>query len=216
MRRITSKYWSTIIYEESVNKYWKEILKDTNLPIAISPIHDKDKYSEYDYDKYIKENGKEPSWKAGEIKKPHRHILIEYANTTTQNCIKEQVTDKINGVGTMPVGNKKGYYEYLWHKNEIDKYIYKEEDVIRINGFEIKEEDISNQKREEIKKAIINLINIYNFVEYYEVYDYLIKNELNDHAQIYSKNTIFFATYLRSKRFTLGHLRNLDKEKKVT
>ena len=39
--------------------------------------HDKDTYHESDYDKYLADNGKEPDWKIGDLKKPHYHIIGE-------------------------------------------------------------------------------------------------------------------------------------------
>lgn len=196
-----SKLWATEIYEESVNKYYIDILTETTLPIAISPIHDKDIYTEYDYEKYKRNNEKEPNWKIGETKKPHRHILIEYVNTTTRNTILP-IIEEIKGVGLIPIGNKKGYYEYLIHKNEKDKYQYKEEERINLNGFEIKEEEkqMTNEIKEEYKKLIIDHINEHDITEYKMLYDY-VAITLPELKEIVSKNTIFFNAYLKSKVF---------------
>lgn len=215
MNKDKSKIWATEIYEESVNPYYIDILKETMLPVAISPIHDKDIYSEYDKQKYIKNNGKEPQWKVGEIKKPHRHVMIEYTNTTTRNAIKP-IIEEINGVGLIAISNKKGMYEYLIHKNEKDKYHYKEEDRINLNGFELKEEEkqMTNEIKEEYKKLIIDHINEHDITEYKMLYDY-VAITLPELKEIVSKNTIFFNAYLKSKVF-VNQEKKLVRDKKMS
>lgn len=195
-----SRYFATEIYEESVDKFYIEKLQETQLEIAISPMHNKDTYTEYDYHKYIKNNGKEPQWKVGDIKKTHRHILICYPNTTTSKTIQPIIED-IKGVGLIQVNSKKGYYEYLTHKNEKNKYHYNEEEIIKLNGFELDNEKTTNANKEIIKREIIHIINANNINEYSDIYDYLDNNGLYEMCEILSKSTIFFNTYLKSKHF---------------
>ena len=53
-----NRYWTFLIYPESAPKDWKDILQQTFLPVAISPLHDKDLNAD------------------GEKKKPHYHIIV--------------------------------------------------------------------------------------------------------------------------------------------
>lgn len=198
-----SRYWATEIYEESVNKYYIDILSESAIQIAISPIHNKDTYTEYDIEKYNKTHTEPTKNKVGDTKKAHRHILLAYDNPTTEKNVKELVSE-INGVGLIAVKSKKGYYEYLTHKNEKDKYKYNEEDIIKLNNFEITETEdtMTDDKKEELKRLIISIINEKDIEEYKEIYDY-INLEIDDinMLKVLSRNTIFFNAYLKSKAF---------------
>jgi len=180
--------WATIIYPESVKEDYIETLEKTGLQIAISPLHDKDIYDKGE--------------QKGQIKKAHKHILICYENTTTEKVVKELI-DKIGGVGIEPVESKKGYYEYLTHKNNKDKAQYNEEDIIKLNNFNIsdnEENKISHAQVEIYKREIIKIIRVNQIKEYRELIDYLIDNELEEYEEVASNKTIFFNTYITSKR----------------
>lgn len=40
--KIRKRNWAFVAYPESLPKNWQEILTQTGLPVAISPLHDKD------------------------------------------------------------------------------------------------------------------------------------------------------------------------------
>ena len=75
--------WAFVAYPESMPENWFELLQGTGLPIAVSPLHDKDVNPD------------------GSIKKPHYHMICYYENTTTFKNVKENVCDLING--TIPI-----------------------------------------------------------------------------------------------------------------
>ena len=184
------KNFATIVYEESVNKNYIDILEKSMLQVAISPVHDKD----------LKED------KSGEYKKPHRHILISWESATTQNNARELI-ESFGGVGVEPVESKKGYYEYLTHKNNEDKAKYNEEDIIKLNGFHITEnEDKFTYKQiEEYKKVIIKIVRDLDMHEYATLIDYLQDNNLNDLLEVASSKTMFFNGYISSRRYSIAN-----------
>lgn len=53
--------------------------------------HDKDTYSQEDYEKYLEKHKEEPKWKIGDLKEVHTHYLI-YTNesTTTLDHISKE------------------------------------------------------------------------------------------------------------------------------
>ena len=55
---VKKRNWAFVCYPESMPKNWLEILQETGSPIAISPLHDKDK---------------DPDEKE---KKAHYHVII--------------------------------------------------------------------------------------------------------------------------------------------
>ena len=70
--------WAFVMYPESMPTNFYELLEQTGLPFAISPLHDKDL---------------DPT---GEPKKPHYHVMCYYENTTTKKNVKENVCDFSN------------------------------------------------------------------------------------------------------------------------
>ena len=188
-----SKYWTFMMYKDSMPEDYREIIEKWCIPVAISPLHDKDKWTEQD-------KKKNPKHKAGTLKKAHYHVVIYYNNTTTYNKIMEMIKP-LGAEYAETVISFKGMYEYLTHKNNKEKAQYDEKDIQNI-GFN-KIEDLvgySESEQEEIKREIINLININNFYEFKEIYDYCLRNELYKCTTILSHASIFFENYLRSKR----------------
>lgn len=176
------RYWSFLIYPESAPENWKEILQETGLQIAISPIHDKD----------INPNG--------ELKKPHYHIILFFPGPTTYNRVYK-ITQELNQPIPKRVISPIGMIRYLTHKDNPEKYQYDEKDIITINGLDIADIDgITKSMKEEYKRAILKIIKNNKIIEYSEIIDYLDKEMLYDMLQIASENTIFFNTYLTSKR----------------
>lgn len=182
------RYWTTIVYPESIKENWKEILQQTGLQIGISPLHEKD----------INANG--------EQKKPHYHIMLCFNGPTTYKRV-EKITSEIGATIPKRVISPIGMVRYFTHKDNPEKAQYNEEDIKGINGFDYKEIDGLTASMEiEYKKQIINLIRNVKIKEYQELVDYTIDNKLTDMFKLVSQNTIFFNHYLTSKR-------NVEKEK---
>ena len=74
--------WAFVVYPESVNVDWLNILQETKLQIAISPLHNMDLNPD------------------GIKKKSHWHVLIRYDGPTTFNHVKE-LSDRVGG--TCPI-----------------------------------------------------------------------------------------------------------------
>lgn len=179
-----SKYWTFLMYPDSMPNNWKEIIEKWYIPVAISPIHDKDKKED------------------GTIKKPHYHAVIYYNNTTTYNQIKRMI-EPLGSEYAEPVISFKGMYEYLTHKNNPEKAQYKEEEITKINFKDINDlTGYSESEIEDIKRTIIEIINKNYIYEFKDIYDYCNQNELYQCTNILSHCTIFFEAYLKSKRAT--------------
>lgn len=177
-----SRSWSFILYEDSAPENWKEIIEKWFIPVSISPLHDRD----------IKTD-------TGELKKPHRHIIISFKSPTTyKNALsyaQELGFQYIERVGVL-----KSAYEYQIHKNNPEKAQYNEEDIINLNGFnaELREDP---EEIEEKKREIIHIINEKNYTELKSIYDYCDSQGLSDYCKIIHHNTVFINAYLKSKKF---------------
>lgn len=183
MKRITGRSWAFVIYPESLPENWKDIVIDTGLPMAISPLHDKD----------INPTGEE--------KKSHYHVICYYENATTYNNVKQNVTDKLNGTIPIKLESMRGMYRYHLHLDNPEKYQYDDRDRMFFNGFDI--DFASKLTRTEINKLIREIhtfINSNDIVEYIDLLDVLKDNDLIDMYDIAVSNTLLFKSLLDSKR----------------
>ena len=177
------RYWSFIAYPESLPENWEEILQETGLQIAISPLHDKDINAD------------------GEVKKAHYHIVLFFPGPTTYNRV-EKITKELNASIPKRVVSPKGMIRYLTHKDNPEKAQYDERDIKTINGLDIDEVDgITSNMELAIKKDLINLIVSLNINEYSTLINYLIKEDLRNMFKVASTNTFFINSYLKSKKF---------------
>lgn len=72
----------------------------------------------------------------GNLKESHCHIIINLYNARSQQEICSHFVDVSLNAGNclgLPVTNKKLDCEYLWHKNDLDKYQYNVDDVVSNN-----------------------------------------------------------------------------------
>lgn len=136
-----AKYWTFLVYEDSSPSNWQELLKDTNVALAISPIHDQD----------LTENG--------ELKKSHYHVVLAFSNTTTYNNALE-IAKSVGANIVKKVFSMNGIYEYLTHENEENKIHYNKNDIIKMNNFNLNEYDVATRKTEELNdfKLLLNII----------------------------------------------------------
>lgn len=177
-----NRHWTFLVYPESAPTNWKEILQETGCQIAISPLHDKDENPD------------------NELKKPHYHILICFPGPTTFKKVNS-LCSQLNSPIPKRVLSIIGIYRYFTHLDNPEKYQYNEEDIVVLNGFDIKEYNgLTASQTLVIKKAIQKLILDLNLTEYSDLMDYIIKNLSNDFYQVASNNTLFFDRYLSSRR----------------
>lgn len=180
------RHWTFILYPESAPTNWKDILQDTGLPIAISPLHNKDINS------------------TGESKKEHYHVLVSFPGPTTFNKVNS-ICAKLNCPIPKRVLSCVGIIRYFTHKDNPDKAQYDERDIFVLNGFDLDNyNQLTTSQILVIKKSLINIIRNNNFVEYSDLCNWLIDNDFLDMFNVVSTNTIFFNNYITSCRHKLN------------
>lgn len=191
MKRITGRSWAFVMYPESMPDNWREIIQETGLPMAISPLHDKD----------INPDGEE--------KKAHYHVICYYENATTYNNVKTNICDRLNATIPQKLESMRGMYRYHIHIDNPEKYQYDDRDRQFFNGFDI---DMANKlTRNEILKL---LIEIYQFckdndiTEYKDLVHVLIENDLRQMLDVISFNTLPVKCYLESARYKKKNINN--------
>lgn len=193
MKNIKKRYWAMILYPESAPDNWRDILRDTGIQCAISPLHDKD----------LNPDNTE--------KKAHYHIILCYEGPTTYNNVL-QLTEKLNQPIPQPLEQLRGYYRYLVHKDNPEKYQYNEMEITTINGFDVSNYlDLTSCQIVAIVKELTNFIDDNNIMEYHDFINSLKQNDfMSQFFEIaYTKHT-FFNTYISSKR---NKFKDLQSEK---
>lgn len=180
---VKKRIWGFVGYPESLPENWLDILKQSGLQFAVSPLH------EFDTDSF------------GEIKKPHYHFIIVYSGPTTFNSVKNFVSGQLNSPIPIPLESARGYYRYFTHIDHPDKYQYDEKDIQCYNGFAIQNyTELTHYEVSLLKRKLCSIIKQEKLFEYADLIDYCMNNELWDLFDIVSSHTIFFARYLDSIR----------------
>lgn len=175
--------WTFVLYPESAPKDWLEQLKLSGLMSAISPLHDKDLNP------------------TGEPKKAHHHVLLVYSGPTTYNAVAK-FTASLNSTVPQALESVRGMYRYFSHKDNPEKYQYDEGDIVTVNGFNIADlVELTKSEVNEIKRNVLQLIREVGICEYAGLVDFLVDNELWAEYDVAINNTLFFNTYITSRRY---------------
>lgn len=171
-KNIKKRHWAFVLYPESAPENWREIIQQTGLQCAVSPLHDKD----------INPDGTQ--------KKAHYHVIASYSNTTTYNNVKD-LTDSLNCPIPQPLEQVRGYYRYLTHKDNPEKYQYSNKDITTINGFDISNYvELTTTEINNIKRDLQKVIRENKFFEYSQLMDYCMDNGLDNYYDVASLSLI--------------------------
>lgn len=121
------KVWTMIFYDES-SPHWRDYLSEIDVPVCVSPVHDKDFWTEAD-------QAKNPDHVAGELKAPHYHLLVEYPNPVTYQQVKEDFSF-LSGNNLKYVKSKASMALYLCHLSVSakDKVQYSPDGICEFGG----------------------------------------------------------------------------------
>ena len=181
-QNVKKRNWAFVVYPESAPTDWVEQLQRTGLQCAISPLHDKDT---------------DPT---GEPKKAHYHVIATYSGPTSFNVVKA-LTESFNAPIPQALEQVRGYYRYLTHKDNPEKYQYNDNDIKSVNGFNIADfMELSRSEVNEIKRALQMLIREQGIIEYAHLMDYLLDEGKTLEYDVASNNTYFFDKYIASRR----------------
>lgn len=179
---VKKRNWAFVLYPDSAPENWLEIIQKSGLQGAISPLHDKDLND------------------TGEEKKAHFHIILIFSGPTSFNVVNN-FTSSLNQRIPQPLESVRGYYRYLTHKDNPDKYQYNERDISVFNGFDISDfVELSKSEVLQIKKKIQQFIRDNKIYEYCDLMDVLLDNDMIQEYDVASSNTYFFEKYISSRR----------------
>lgn len=182
-QKTKKRNWACVVYPESLPQNWHSILIESGLQIAISPLHDKD----------LEADGTTP-------KKPHYHIILIYSGPTSFSVV-QTLTKKLNAPAPIPLEAVRGYYRYLTHKDNPEKYQYDEKEIQCLNGFSILDfVELTKTEVLKIKKILIEEIKKNDICEYSTFVDYVMNCLSDNELDVAVNHTFFFDKYLSSRR----------------
>lgn len=182
---VKKRNWAFLVYPDSAPTNWREMLRETGLQCAISPLHDKDINAD------------------GTPKKPHYHVIVVYSGPTSFNVVNA-LCASLNAPIPKALESVRGMYRYLIHLDNPEKFQYSEKEIFLINGFDISDYvEMSKSEVNSYKKKIISLIRDIDIVEYSDLMDFLLDSDMSVEFDVASSHTIFFNNYLRSRKFSI-------------
>ena len=165
---LKGRHFAFVVYPESAPEDWIEQLKQTGLAFVVSPLHDKDINAD------------------NTPKKAHYHVIVSWGNSTTYRSARG-LCDTLKCPIPQMLKNCNGMYRYLTHKDNPDKYQYKEQPKC-YNGWV---RPLDNADVENIKKEIWKMVYTEDCQEYGEL-TMVCEERGAEYFEIASKHTIFF------------------------
>lgn len=129
MAKDKARYFTFLLYPESIPVDWKQQLELIGVPVAISPLHDKDK-----------------STVAGqEYKKAHYHVIYVAKNPVTPESVRLKIKRVLGSKSVakvqVVVQSMENMYLYLTHESkdaiEKHKHKYSKADITLLSNFDI-------------------------------------------------------------------------------
>lgn len=192
---LKKRVWTCVVYPDSLPADWIDLLKQSGLKCAISPLHDRD------YNPELKNTIAQVAEENREPKKPHYHLILVYGNTTTFNNVSKFTQGVLCGTIPQALESVEGMYRYFTHKDNPEKAQYSEKDIQTFNGFNIRNfKELKSGDRQNIKIELVKIIIEKDFIEYADFMNYLISLEDQDYFDVASTQTVFFKAYLASLR----------------
>lgn len=176
------RYFAGIVAADSAPHDWREQLKASHAPYAISPLHTADTENAFE----------------------HYHVIYKHSNTVTLEGARKAIPQGIfKNDFLLLLHHPRLYQRYLIHLDDPDKQQFQagREAIEVINGFPLDlTRDFSQEERAQQRRDVFDFIRDYAIVEYADLIDALMDSGQVDLLDYAANHTILFNTYLTSKR----------------
>ncbi|MBF2774915.1 replication protein [Staphylococcus haemolyticus] len=137
-----ARYFTFLLYPESIPENWEMQLELIGIPMAISPLHDKD---ETERKKLTEDEQKKVDRGEKIYKKPHYHVIYVAANPVTTHSVRKRIQRTLGKESVAKVQivkqSMENMYAYLTHESKDaiakNKYKYNKKDIKLLNNFDI-------------------------------------------------------------------------------
>jgi hypothetical protein len=203
MAKEKARYFTFLLYPESIPEDWELKLETLGVPIAISPLHDKDK-SDVEGQQY---------------KKPHYHVIYIAKNPVTADSVRWKIKKLLGEKSLAMVQialSVENTYLYLTHESKDaiakKKHVYDKADIKLINNFDIdRYVTLDVEEKAELFNVVVSLIRAYTLQNIFDLYDFIDENgeayglTINLVNEVIAGKTgfmklLFDGAYQRSKR----------------
>lgn len=169
MSKEKSRNFTFLLYPESLPEDWEIKLESLDVPIAISPLHDKD----------LKEEGRT---NADPYKKPHFHVIYVAKNPVTADSVRKKIKGLLGDkslakvqVVRQGIGNM---FLYLTHESKDavakNKHVYDKRDIKLLNNFDVdRYTTLDVEDKREIFNLILSLIRAYGIANMFDLFDFV-------------------------------------------
>lgn len=166
MAKDKARYFTFLLYPESIPADWKQRLELIGVPIAISPLHDRDK-SNVEGQTY---------------KKAHYHVIYVARNPVTPESvrikIKRLLGDKSIAKVQIVIRSMESMYLYLTHESkdavEKKKHKYSKHDIVLLNNFDIDRYiTLDVEDKDDMLNDVCDLIDDHNLANMRELRRFL-------------------------------------------
>lgn len=182
---IKARHWAIVVYPESAPENWLEMIEETRLSFAVSPLHDKDANPD------------------GEAKKAHWHVILSWDGPQRASAA-QKIAEMVNAPIPVRLESVRGAYRYFTHKDNPEKFQYDEKHIKLFNGFDVSEYiALTKEEKYEAIKQIKLLIYENNITEYIALLDELEHQDFNL-FKVACDNTILTNALVRSMRHSKG------------
>lgn len=184
----TNKFrnYACVIYPDSVDPNWKEIITQSHIPCFVSPLHDKDKNAD------------------GEPKKPHQHVILMYQSPHKPEQAKS-IFESFGGVGCEIVKELRGYARYLCHLDNPEKERYSENDVLSFNGCDYSEVIALTSDKYVALGEMQDFCDKYNIVSFYVLAKYARSQRHDWYRILCDCGTVYMTQFLQSRKWSVDN-----------
>lgn len=168
MAKEKARYFTFLLYPESIPNDWELKLEMLGVPMAISPLHDKDK----------------SNVEGQQYKKPHYHVLYIAKNPVTADSIRWKIKKTLGEKSlalVQVVLNVENTYLYLTHESKDaiakKKHVYDRSDIKLINNFDIdRYVTLDVEEKGELFNVVVSIIRAYMLENIFDLYDFVEEN----------------------------------------
>lgn len=181
-KEMKSRSFAFILYPESLPEGWIEKIETLKIPMAISPIHDKDERENVNAldlgadDMKILDSG-------GKLyKKEHYHVLYCAPNPVTASSVRNKINRKLDGLSLVShieiVDSVEHYFLYLTHESsdakKKKKRVYDKKDIRFLSNFDIDRYiTLDEHQKKELLNAILREIRSYHLENIFDLADHI-------------------------------------------
>ena len=192
MAKEKSRNFTFLLYPdgEGFPNDWEERLEKIGVPIAISPLHDKDKA------------------KNRSFKKAHYHGIYIANNPVTAESVRNKLkavlsseTEECKAVARVQIIYEAVENVYLYLTNESKdarakgKHVYDKKDIKHINNFDIERYiTIDVETKNEVLKTLLQIIRAYSIPNVLDLHDFIEEN-----GAVYGIDMNLFLSTIESK-----------------